>query len=94
MIDSEFARTSGEENVSVMEGCLCAQKNSSPMTPDRIYEEIQWLKDDVASCKHVIQSPESSLAEKAECRQRVLANRREIVHLETTLTMIKEDPLF
>lgn len=77
-----------------MTGCPCVQKSELPMTPDRIREEIQWLKDDVHSCECVTRSPESSPAEKAECRQRAQTNRREIVHLESLLTTIKNDPLF
>lgn len=94
MIESEFALNERKLEVRAMTGSLCAPKSEPPMTPDRIREKIQWIKDDIHSCECIVRSPESSCAEKAECRQRVLANRKEIVHLESVLTTLKNDPLF
>ncbi len=71
--------------------------NSMPaelLTPDRIQEKIRWLRDDVQVCERIARSEDASMEEKGECRMRARENRREIAHWETTLEMIKNDPLF
>ncbi len=64
------------------------------MTPDRIQEEIQWLKDDICSCRYIVQSTDASSFEKAEYRRRIMSDRHELARLESTQILIQSDPLF
>ena len=62
-------------------------------TTDDIRNEIAWLEDDILSCRNAM-SRCTDTAERGEYRQRISANRRELVRLKTSLSLIEDDELF
>lgn len=64
------------------------------MTPEDMVAELDFIKKDNSQCMAVISSKTASKAEKAECRKRMLENNHQRMHLESTLELIKYDPLF
>ena len=63
------------------------------MTTNEIRDKIAWLEDDILACQVAITLAETS-AERWEYRNRISANRRELVRLKTTMEVINADPLF
>ncbi len=64
------------------------------MTTTEIKEKIAYLEDDNIVCRNIIKNPKTPLVEKGECRQRILANDKELMKLKTLDILIEADPLF
>lgn len=64
------------------------------MTPADMVAELECIQKDNAECMNIIASKTASKEEKAKCRQRMIENNHQRMHLESTLTAIKYDPLF
>lgn len=63
------------------------------MTTDDIRNEIAWLEDDILACRNAMNRC-ADAAERGEYRQRISADRHELVRLKTGLALIEDDELF
>jgi hypothetical protein len=63
------------------------------MTVQEIIDEVKWLKADIKAGEEFLKTSKDKVA-KGHCRARLLEERHQLMHWETTLHTIKCDPLF
>ena len=64
------------------------------MTVQDMISELDLIELENARYKAIIENPHTSKEKKAECRERMLENNHERMHLESVLVTLKVDPLF